>query len=246
MSKRAPPRLFVETPLAAGAEVKLGGDQSHYLLNVLRLTQGDRVLLFNGEEGEWLAAVANVARKSCTLHVETCSRPQPPHPDLVLLFAPIKRQPIDLLAEKATELGVGRLIPVLTERTVVERVNRERLRAHMIEAAEQCGILSVPELEEPMALPRLLADWKKDRHILYCDEAGAAPPLLEVLTKAEPMNYAVLTGPEGGFTEAERALLRAHNEVIPVSLGPRIMRADTAAIAALAVVQAARGDWRRE
>jgi 16S rRNA (uracil1498-N3)-methyltransferase len=244
MSERAPPRLFVEAPLAAGALLTLSPEQSHYLLTVMRRERGDAVLLFNGREGEWRATVAEARKRACGLAVEACLRRQTTLADLWLLFAPVKRQRIDLMAEKATELGVAVLQPVITERTVVERVNLKRLRAHAIEAAEQCGLLAVPALREPVALKPLLEKWQVERRILFCDEGGKARPALEALQSEAGGPWALLVGPEGGFTDAERRLLKEHGSVVPVSLGPRLMRADTAAATALALWQAVLGDWR--
>jgi 16S rRNA (uracil1498-N3)-methyltransferase len=210
----------------------------------MRRARGDFVLVFNGRDGEWRAAITDAKKRACGLLVEDRLRAQTALADLWLLFAPIKRQRIDLVAEKATELGAGVLQPVLTERTVVPQVNVGRLQAHAIEAAEQCGLLSVPELREPVALTRLLDQWPRARRILFCDEGGAAPPALHVLQDQAQGPWAVLLGPEGGFSDAERARLSEHKSVVAVSLGPRIMRADTAAVAALALWQAVLGDWR--
>jgi len=244
MSLRAPPRLFVDAPLEAGAALTLSPAQSHYLLTVMRRGRGDSVSLFNGRDGEWRAAITDAKKRACGLLVQERMRIQTALADLWLLFAPIKRQRIDFLAEKATELGVSALQPVITERTVVTQVNVERLHAHAIEAAEQCGLLSVPELREPVALSRLLDHWPQARRILFCDEGGAAPPALEALQNQAEGPWALLLGPEGGFSDGERARLKAHKSVVAVSLGPRIMRADTAAVAALALWQAVLGDWR--
>jgi 16S rRNA (uracil1498-N3)-methyltransferase len=244
MSERAPPRLFVEVPLAADSVLTLSGEQSHYLVNVMRRGRGDAVLIFNGRDGEWRAKLAEAKKRACVLRVENRLRAQTALADLWLLFAPIKRQRIDLVAEKATELGVSVLQPVITERTVVAQVNVARLRAHAVEAAEQCGLLSVPELREPVALARLLDRWPPSRRILFCDEGGTAPPALPVLQAQARESWALLLGPEGGFSDAERAQLREHKSVVPVSLGPRLLRADTAAVAALALWQAVLGDWR--
>ncbi len=238
------PRLYVEDDLAAGRIVELGADQSHYLQNVLRRGEGSDVLLFNGRDGEWRATLTNVSKRGVRLSVETQARPQSAPPDLWLLFAPIKRQRIDWIAEKAAELGVRAAQPVVTERTNVERVNIERLRAHAVEAAEQCGLLSVPEIRPPEPLAAVLDSWPAGRRLLFCDESGQAPPALDALRAAAAGPWAVLIGPEGGFTERERERLAALPAALAVSLGPRIMRADTAAVAALALVNAALGDWR--
>jgi len=237
-------RLFVEAPLAAGAKLAPSEAQAHYLLHVMRSRVGDHVLLFNGVDGEWRARIAEVARRSCTLICETQSEVQSDVPDLWLAFAPIKKIPAGYLAQKATELGVKLLQPVITSRTVARRVNLERMRANAIEAAEQSGRLSVPEIREPIALDALLRSWPSGRRLLFCDEGGDSCPIanaLEHVGKQTP--WGILTGPEGGFDPRERAAIRQCSFVLPVTLGPRIMRADTAALAALAVWQAICGDW---
>jgi 16S rRNA (uracil1498-N3)-methyltransferase len=231
------PRLYVTGALAAGEAVVLDGPQAHYLGSVMRRQPGDWVRLFNGHDGEWAAQVAEVAKRSLTLRLDQQSAPQEMAPDLWLCAAPLKKGRIDWLAEKACELGVARLLLVTTQRTVVDRVNLERLQAHMIEAAEQCGRTAVPDITTPVALDRLLRDWPTERALLFADETGGAP-LAD--TKAPPP-AAILIGPEGGFTPAERAAIRACPAALPVSLGPRILRADTAAVAAIAVWQAFQG-----
>ncbi|MEM8990106.1 MAG: 16S rRNA (uracil(1498)-N(3))-methyltransferase [Pseudomonadota bacterium] len=237
-------RLFVEAPLAAGAEVMLSGDQAHYLVNVMRLREGAEISVFNGNDGEWRARVAALARKGGGLEALERLRAQAAPPDLWLLFAPLKKARTDFVAEKACEMGCRRLIPVFTQHTNAERVNAARLRAHAVEAAEQCGLLSVPEIAEPMALGAALAALGP-RRLMFCDETGAGRPAAAVLAEAGTGGpWAVLIGPEGGFSDAERARLTAHPGAVPVSLGPRILRADTAAVAALALWQAALGDWR--
>lgn len=237
-------RLFVEMPLHTGARVVPDTGQKHYLLHVMRAGAGDRVLLFNGRDGEWRARIAEVSRRGCTLICETQTRVQHNGPDVWLAFAPVKKIPAEYLTQKATELGVAAMIPVITERTVARRVNAERLRANAIEAAEQSERLTVPEIRGAQSLRALLDDWPGGRHLIFCDEAGDARPITEALAAAgSAAEWGVLTGPEGGFAPAERDLIRRHTDVIPVSLGPRIMRADTAALAALAVWQAIVGDW---
>jgi 16S rRNA (uracil1498-N3)-methyltransferase len=233
------PRLFVPEPLSAGANLKLEGNQANYLANVMRLGPGDRVKLFDDRTGEWLAEIVDAGKRRVTLLVTEHLRPREPVPDFWLLFAPLKRGRIDMLVEKATELGVARLLPVTTRRTIVDRVKDERLLAHMIEAAEQCERTALPELADPIKLPDLLAGWPDDRLLLFADESGGTP----LLTHAAPGPAAVLIGPEGGFTDEERAVIRAHRAARPVSLGPRILRAETAAIAAAAIWMAAAGDW---
>jgi 16S rRNA (uracil1498-N3)-methyltransferase len=245
-TERTPPRLYVTGELRAGEPFVLSGDQAHYLGAVMRRKPGDPVLVFNGRDGEWLAEARALTKRSGTLAPMRQTRPQTEPPDLWLLFAPIKRQRIDVIAEKAAELGVRVLQPVLTRRTAVERVNLDRLEAHAIEAAEQCGLLSVPVLRTPLPLERAIDDWDPARRLLYCDESGTAPPALEALRGAARGPWAVLIGPEGGFNADERAYLKAHPATFSVSLGPRIMRADTAAIAALSLWQAVLGDWDQQ
>lgn len=237
-------RLYVESDLSDGHEVILSDDQTHYLLHVLRAIPGNRVQLFNGRDGEWLAEIAALSKRGCTLVPLHQTRQQDCVPDLWLAFAPVKKTPADYLTQKATELGVSALVPVMTRRTVVSRVNTDRMMANAIEAAEQSDRLSVPEVRETISFDKLLAGWPTDRRILFCDEGGDALPIAKALAMAEPGGgWAVFTGPEGGYDPAERAALRALPFVTPVTLGPRILRADTAALAALAVWQALTGDW---
>jgi 16S rRNA (uracil1498-N3)-methyltransferase len=236
-------RLHVEAPLAAGARVVPDEGQAHYLLHVMRAGAGDRVSLFNGRDGEWSAHVGEVSKRSCVLVCDGRIAAQVEVPDLWFCFAPIKKTPADYVVQKATELGVRVLQPVLTRRTIVGRVNLERMRANAVEAAEQSGRMSVPDIREPLTLDKLVASWPKDRVLIFCDEGGA-PPLAEALRAQANASAAILAGPEGGFDPAERAMLRALDFVVPVSLGPRILRADTAGLAALAVWQALAGDWR--
>lgn len=245
MTDRPRTRLFVNDALAAGAAVVLERDRAHYLGHVLRLAPGAPVALFNGHDGEWSARIASLGRNGVELAVEARLRPQSAGPDLWLVFAPVKRAPLDFLVQKATELGVSALIPAITRRTVVERVRRERMVANAVEAAEQCERLTVPRVEESQALSRILDRWPPGRRILLCAEAGEAAPLAETLAKASPgEGWAVLTGPEGGFDETELDGLRKLPFVTAVGLGPRILRADTAALAALACWQSMLGDWR--
>jgi 16S rRNA (uracil1498-N3)-methyltransferase len=236
-------RLFIEAPLAAGALVPLGDDQSHFLANVMRAKTGDVVGLFNGRDGEWRAAVHEITKRRVTLKLEARTRAQAGVPDLWLLLAPIKKTPLDYIVQKATELGVARIQPVMTRRTIVDRVNLERMRANAVEAAEQSGRLAVPEIAEPADLAKLIPTWDGARKIMFCDEGGEAEPAASALAKHAQGPWAVLTGPEGGFDPAEREMLRRLSFVVPVSLGPRIMRADTAALAALALWQSTLGDW---
>jgi 16S rRNA (uracil1498-N3)-methyltransferase len=237
-------RLFVNTPLAADTAVALSRDQTHYLASVMRAQTGEAVSLFNGRDGEWQARIASLAKAGAALIPERQLRPQAPEPDLWLLTAPLKKDRTDLVVEKAAELGVSRLWPVFTRRTNAGRVNSERLGAHLMEAAEQCERLSVPELAEPAPLDKVLSGWPADRILLFLDEGGGGQPLAQVLEDLPPGPLALLVGPEGGFDGEERRLIASKPFARPVGLGPRILRAETAAIAALAVIQALKGDWR--
>jgi 16S rRNA (uracil1498-N3)-methyltransferase len=240
------PRLFIDAPLYDGARLALGAEQANYLLNVLRLRDGARVLVFNGRDGEFVTSLAAASRKSATLAVGARLRPQESGPDLDYLFAPLKHARLDYMAQKAVEMGARRLRPVMTRRTQVSRVNLERLRANAIEAAEQCGVISIPDIESDTPLERALADWPNDRLLIFCDEeAPLADPIAALSGAAERSRaLALLIGPEGGFDETERAALLRLPNVLRLSLGPRILRADTAAVAALALIQARLGDWR--
>ena len=230
-------RLYVEAPLTTGAQLPLPVSQSHYLLHVMRARIGRRVSLFNGRDGEWLAQIVEATKRECIVACERKIAEQGEDDDLWLVFAPIKKTPADYLAQKATELGVAVLQPVITRRTIVHRVNVDRMRANAIEAAEQAGRTTVPVIREPVELPRLLAEWPQGRRLLFCDEAGG-PPIRDALTNQAASAWGVITGPEGGFEETERKLIRASPAAVPASLGKRILRADTAALAALAVWQA--------
>lgn len=240
-------RIFVEADLSEGVAAPLSADQAHYLTRVMRLTDGAPLVLFNGRDGEWSARLAPAGKGRAAAVPDRLLRPQAPGPDVHLLCAPIKRQPFDLLIQKATELGVAAIRPVLTDRTVPERVNLERLRTIAAEAAEQCERLDVPAVDDPAPLASILAAWNPDRRILLCDERGAAMPLLDALTEAAGCaaapEWAIVTGPEGGFSGRELDALRDLPFVTSIGLGPRILRAETAAIAALAVWQAVLGDW---
>jgi 16S rRNA (uracil1498-N3)-methyltransferase len=237
-------RLFISSPLATGVAVELAQEQAHYLKNVMRLGEGDAVALFNGSGGEFRARIESFGKRAARLVVEEQLRAQSAEPDLWLVFAPIKRARIDYLVEKATELGASALVPVITRHTHVERLNLDRLRAHAIEAAEQSERLTVPHIEEPRALDDVLADWDASRRIMLCDESRTAPPAAAALARESAKAWAVLIGPEGGFAETELDALRKLPFVSAVSLGPRILRADTAALAGLAVLQALRGEAR--
>ena len=236
-------RLFVDAPLIQDARIALSREQANYLLNVLRLGAGDSVIVFNGVDGEWRAALADTGRKSASLDIAQALRPQEAGPDLDYLFAPLKHARLDYMVQKAVEMGAARLRPVLTRRTQAHRVNLERMRANVIEAAEQCGVLALPEIAEPLPLEKMLAQWPQDRLLVFCDEdAPMADAVAALRARAKPGSpIAVLIGPEGGFDPAERALLMGMEQTLAISLGPRILRADTAAVAALAVVHAALG-----
>ncbi len=238
------PRLFVDAAFAQDASVALERDQSNYLGNVLRLAGGDRILVFNGRDGEWQATIAGRKRPE-TLTLLARTRPQDQLPDLSYVFAPLKHARLDYMVQKAVEMGASRLQPVLTRFTQVARVNSERMRANVIEAAEQCGILSLAEVADPVPLERYLAGRRAGRLLVFCDEAAeAANPLAALQGGATAAGgIDILIGPEGGFAEDERALLLRQPKIIRLSLGPRILRADTAGVAALALVQAALGDW---
>ena len=238
-------RLFVDDDLAADRRVELEPAQAHYLTAVLRLRPGAKLLVFNGRDGEWVATLAETHKRGAALSIENQARPQDAGPDIDYLFAPLKRSRLDYMVQKATEMGVARLRPVITDRTIAERVNVERMRANVIEAAEQCGILHVPEVEPPAKLDNVLDGWDPARRIIYCDEEDQGKDPLAVLEKLAPGPLAVLVGPEGGFSPRERERLVGRPFVTPLSLGPRIMRADTAAVAVLTLVNATLGDWRR-
>jgi 16S rRNA (uracil1498-N3)-methyltransferase len=233
------PRLYVETILSPGLSLTLDGPQANYLAAVMRLGAGDRVKLFDDRTGEWLAEIVDAGRKRVSLIIGEQLRGREAVPDLWLLFAPIKRGRIDWLVEKATEMGVARLLPVITHRTIVDRINRDRLFAHAVEAAEQCERTALPELGEPAKLTHLLRDWPEARILYFADEEGGEP----LAALAAPGPAAILIGPEGGFTDEERDAIRALPQARRVSLGPRILRADTAALAAISLWMAAAGDW---
>lgn len=235
-------RLYVEHPLALGQAVPLNADQAHYLFSVMRLGTGDAELLFNGRDGEWRATVEQSSKRGGLLACTGQTRPLHLPPDLWLLFAPIKKARTDFIVEKAAEMGAARIIPVQTRHTNSDRIRQDRLQAHAIEAAEQCGGTFVPEVSDLQHLDRLLATWPADRRILWCDET--LTNARTALADAAPAPWAILIGPEGGFSHDEQKRLRAMPQVTPVSLGPRILRADTAAVAALTLWQSTLGDWR--
>jgi 16S rRNA (uracil1498-N3)-methyltransferase len=237
------PRLYVRAPLEEDANVALERAQTHYLGTVLRLQSGSRVLVFNGRDGEWHATFA-LRRRVGSLMVVARTRSQTAPPDLHYLFAPLKGARLDYMVQKAVELGVSRLVPVLTRHGQVARVNAERMHANAVEAAEQCGILSLPDIAPPLALARLLVERDPARCLVFCDEDAEVTSPVAALTAAPRAPLAVLIGPEGGFAPDERASLLKLPNVIRLSLGPRILRGDTAAVAALTLVQAVIGDWR--
>jgi 16S rRNA (uracil1498-N3)-methyltransferase len=232
--------LFVETPLNTAVRVELNAAQTNYLGNVMRLKEGDRLLLFDGASGEWLADVAEVGKRRMVLAVTEPTRPQESVPELWLAFAPIKKARVDWLVEKAVELGVARLLPVVTQRTIVDKLNLDRMSAHIIEAAEQCGRTALATIDEPIKLAELLRTRDPARTLYFADETGGEP----ARSAFAPGPALILIGPEGGFTPDEGATIRAAANSMPVSLGPRILRAETAALAAAAAWMAAVGDWQ--
>lgn len=239
-------RLFTEAKLEAGARLTPSPDQLNYLLNVLRLRAGDGLLLFNGRDGEWRARLETVGRRSATLVAQEQTRPQDAPCDIDYCFAPLKQARLDYMAQKAVEMGVARLLPVLTHRTQARRVNLARLRANAIEAAEQCGILTVPPVAEEIDLAKFLTSFPATRLLVFCDEdADVADPVAALNAAPAHNGVTLLIGPEGGFDDAERTAVARLPNVTRLSLGPRILRADTAAVAALALIQAVIGDWRR-
>jgi 16S rRNA (uracil1498-N3)-methyltransferase len=252
------PRLYIDTKLVEGALVSLTPDQAHYLRGVLRREVGAEILVFNARDGEFAAAIAELGKKSCVAMVGAQRRAPAPEFDIQLLFAPVKRGAVETIIQKGTELGVQRFSPVMTERTNAERLRLDRLASIAIEAAEQSERLSAPMVDAPKKLAAILADWDDRRVLVFCDEAGddsdqkwggpdgRAPPLQQAVGDRTASSWALIIGPEGGFSPSERAQLRAAPFVLPVSLGPRILRADTAAIAALTLLQASKGDLRAD
>ena len=245
------PRLFVDAPLADGAEIALERDQANYLVNVLRLKPGADVLMFNGRDGEWRASLQAAGKKAMRLSTGERVRAQTAACDLHFLFAPLKHARLDYMAQKAVEMGASRLQPILTQHTQVRRINLERMRANAIEAAEQCGILTIPAVEDALSFDAFVRGWVPERLLVFCDEDAEMKDPLEALKAGRGGDALVgrvpvtlLIGPEGGFAESERAALTELPNVLRLALGPRILRADTAAVAALALVQAVLGDWR--
>ncbi len=240
-------RLYVDQALGAGQAVALNADQANYLFNVMRLARGAAVLLFNGRDGEWRASVAEAGKRGGVLLCDVQTAPLRLPPDLWLIFAPIKKARTDFIVEKAVELGAARIIPVQTRHTNSERIRQDRLQAHALEAAEQCGATFVPEVYDLIPLDKLLATFPTNRKLLWCDEAMVGQPARKMGDTARPSHppdpWAILIGPEGGFSGDEQTRLRALPQVVPLSLGPRILRADTAAVAALTLWQSTLGDW---
>ena len=239
-------RLYCDAALHNGAELTLNRDQSHYLINVLRYQTGQEVLIFNGVDGEFRASISVADRKKAQLSCHEQTRPQDPMPNLTLVFAPIKKARIDFIAEKATELGVGRIQPVMTDFTQVSRVNTDRMAANAIEAAEQTGRTTIPSVDQPISLQNLLEDWPEGCHIIFCDEDYAGTASFAFHKQVASLNgpVAILIGPEGGFSPRERDIIRGHKTAVPVSLGQNILRADTAMLAALSLWQGVAGDWK--
>ena len=238
-------RLFVKSDLAKDEKISLTRDQHHYLINVMRRRDGDRIAVFNGRDGEWLVSLTNITKKTGVMQVEQCRKPQQQETDLWLVFALLKRGPVDMIVEKAAELGVSRLNPVFTERTNAARIRIGRLQAIAIEAAEQCGRLTVPEIGKPRTLENLLSDWPQDRGLVWLDETGSGAPIADVMREREKgMPDALLIGPEGGFSPMELSLISKNTYITSASMGNRLLRAETACIAGLSTWQALAGDWR--
>lgn len=241
------PRLYLDTPLAAGISIALGREHTNYLLTVLRMKAGESVVVFNGRDGAWLTRIADDHRKGAVLEAVVQSEHQTERSDLWFGFAPLKTGRLDYLVQKATEMGAGLIQPVITQYTQVSRLKADKLQANVIEAAEQCEVLSVPAIGPEIGLEPLIADWRHTqglRRLIFCDESAPSHSPARPLGDLAGLPVGILVGPEGGFSDAERNLLLGQDFVVPISLGPRILRADTAAVAALAVVQATIGDWR--
>jgi len=241
------PRLYLDTPLAAGARIALEREHTNYLLTVLRMKEGEAVVVFNGRDGAWLTRIADDHRKGAVLEAVVQTAHQTEAPDLWFGFAPLKTGRLDYLVQKATEMGAGVIQPVITQYTQVSRLKADKLEANIIEAAEQCEVLSVPTLAPETGFAELIAGWRHThglRRLIFCDESAPSHSPIRTLAELEGLPIGILVGPEGGFSEVERNLLLAQDFVVAISLGPRILRADTAAVAALAVVQASIGDWR--
>lgn len=246
-SHKTLPRLYVEAPLATGATLELGREHTNYLLTVLRMKKDDALVVFNGRDGAWMARIADDHRKGATIEMVVQTQHQTERSDLWFGFAPLKTGRLDYLVQKATEMGAGVIQPVITRFTQVSRLKREKLVDNVIEAAEQCEVLTVPQVNEEVGLVDLLSRWQQEqglRRLIFCDESTSSDSPVGQLRDLEGLPVGILIGPEGGFSDEERQLLLAQGYVIPISLGPRILRADTAAVAALTVVQSIIGDWR--
>lgn len=236
-------RLYITNDLQDGELATLSPDQSHYLTRVMRMKEGQNILVFNGRDGEYLAEIISANKNNCTINLINKTKEQKQSPDIWLCFAPVKNAPLNFVIQKATELGASALWPVITKNTVVSRVNTERLKANAIEAAEQSRRLDVPEIFEPEKFKQLLSNWPEDRKIIFCDESGNGQPAKEALASLKKGKYAIFIGPEGGFSREEFEIIISKHYIIPICMGPRILRADTAAIAALTCVQNFLGDW---
>lgn len=237
-------RLFIDSPLEEDAVYICNSTQTNYLLKVLRMKSGSTLYVFNGKDGEWSAEVESSKKTHCQLNIKKQARAQKPAQDLEYIFAPVKRSRLDYMVQKATELGVSSLHPVITHRTIVDRINLDRMQANIIEAAEQCGILNIPEIKQPVKFSKILDTWPSDKILIHCDERAEIASPIEALSAVGSQSVAVLIGPEGGFDQQERTKLADMPQSLSLSLGPRIMRADTAAIAALTLVNAVLGDWK--
>ncbi len=236
-------RLYVPQPMQAGGTIEPDRQQAHYLTNVMRMQPGSQLLVFNGKDGEWLAEIAEVTKKSLSIELTMQVRPQPGPSDLVYCFAPLKTGRLDYLVQKAVEMGAGVLQPVITQHTQMSGIGTDRILANAVEAAEQCGILAIPNVREPVKLDRLIWEWDEARRLIFCDEGSDTNNPVPALKAITEKHIGLLIGPEGGFSDQERRQLRALPYVTAVPLGPRILRADTAAVAAMAVIQATIGDW---
>ncbi|HPF47338.1 MAG TPA: 16S rRNA (uracil(1498)-N(3))-methyltransferase [Emcibacteraceae bacterium] len=242
MSNKKPKiRLYLDDQFKSGTVFLIEENQGHYLVNVMRVKLGDNVIIFNGIDGEWLAEITKVGKGKAKITIREKITDQKSDPDLWYLFAPVKKARVDYMVQKATELGVSRIIPVLTERTNLDKIKFDKLLANSIEAAEQCGRMTVPQIDDLTELDKILDNWPKDRGLIFCDEAGEAIPMQHVKPSFD--KWSILIGPEGGFSPQEREMIRAHQNTIAITLGPRILRADTAAVAALSLWQSFLGDW---
>jgi len=236
-------RLYLPIQLSSDRIVELPKEQAHYLANVMRKKTGDEIAVFNGKDGQWQAHIADISKRNCSLTIAGQTKKQKPEPDLWLCFAPVKNAPLAFIAQKATELGIAKLIPVITGHTITSKVNTDRLRANVIEASEQCERLTIPQVEEPIKLEHLLSKWDSSRKLILCDESGGGKPYKTALADEKEQKHAILIGPEGGFAQSEFENLRKQPYIIPVGMGPRILRADTAALAAITCYMSLLGDW---